>query len=323
MKRIGVLTSGGDAPGMNAAIRAVVRTATRRGIEVVGYTDGFCGIVHGPARPLDDRMVGNIIQHGGTILGSARCTRFLEPEVRAEAARRLREGEVEALIVIGGDGSFRGALDLQNEHGVVVAGVPATIDNDIWGTEESIGFDTALNTAVSAIDNIRDTSEATGTMFFIEVMGRESGEMALHTAVAAGAVAVLVPEENEDRVMLLEHLRQSFQTGRRSHLIVVAEGDEAGGAFAIAETVGKESAHPYRVVVLGHVQRGGPPSARDRIIASEAGSLVVEGLAEGRSGFMVGRQRSYSVEVPLADVVRNKHPEVRRDLMMLAHRISG
>lgn len=323
MERLGILTSGGDAPGMNAAIRAAVRTATTRGITMVGYLDGFTGFVAGEFMELDDRSVGNIIQRGGTIIGTSRCPEFLDAAVRAAAVRQMHDDGVEALIVIGGDGSFRGALALQDELGVMVAGVPGTIDNDVYGTDETIGFDTAMNTAVLAIDQVRDTSESTGMMFFVEVMGRTSGALALQTALAAGASGVLVPEAQNEFGELANRLRASIERGKRSHIIVVAEGEEAGGAFAVAERMSKAIDHPYRVVVLGHVQRGGRPSARDRIIAGEAGALSVRALCEGRSGMMIGRQDGRSYEVPLVDVVRFKHPRPEFAMLQLAQELSG
>ncbi len=323
MKRIGILTSGGAAPGMNAAIRAAVRAATSFGVETIGYFDGYTGLVTNQYDELDDRSVGNIIQRGGTFLGTSRCPEFLDPAVRAATAHQMRHDGVDGLIVIGGDGSFRGALALQNEHGIAVIGAPATIDNDVWGTEETIGFDTAVNTAVAAIDQVRDTSESTGTMFFIEVMGRKSGEIALHTAVAAGAAGVLVPEATLELDALVGHLKRSIARGKRSHIIVVAEGDEAGGAFGVARIVSGEIDVPYRVVVLGHIQRGGRPTVRDRIIASEAGARAVKALLEGRTGLMVARQSGRSVEVPLQAVFDNRSPLPRRDLLDLAIEISG
>lgn len=323
MRRIGILTSGGDAPGMNAAIRAAVRSASARGIGVVGYVDGYTGFVANEFNLLDSRSVGNIIQTGGTFLGTSRCHEFLDPAVRASSAAQMREAGVEGLIVVGGDGSFRGALALQEEHDVHVVGVPGTIDNDVWGTEETIGFDTAVNTAVNAIDQVRDTSESTGMMFFIEVMGRKSGEIALHTAVAAGAAGVLVPEAQDEMAKVITHLQGSVDRGKRSHIIVVAEGDLPGGAFAVAKQIGEAVDAPYRVVVLGHIQRGGRPTVRDRIIASEAGSMAVKALAEGRTGVMIGRQAGRSLEVPLADVVRYEHPAARADLLALAEEISA
>jgi len=235
MRTIGILTSGGDAPGMNAAIRAAVRTATCYDVRVVAYLDGYAGLIAGEHAPLDDRAVGNILHRGGTIIGTSRCPEFLDPAVRAAAAARMRDDGVEGLIVIGGDGSFRGALALFQEHGVPVVGVPGTIDNDIWGTDETIGFDTAVNTAVRAIDQVRDTSESTGMMFFVEVMGRTSGAIALHVGVAAGAASVVVPETREDIESIAERIRRSISRGKRSHIIVVAEGDETGGAFGFAK----------------------------------------------------------------------------------------
>ncbi|HMO97030.1 MAG TPA: 6-phosphofructokinase, partial [Tepidiformaceae bacterium] len=219
--------------------------------------------------------------------------------------------------------SFKGALALQDEHGLHVAGLPGTIDNDVWGTDETIGFDTAVNTALLAIDQLRDTGESTGMMFFVEVMGRTSGAIALHTAVAGGAAGVVVPEAKEEIGHLIEELRASIVRGKRSHIIVVAEGDEAGGAFNVAQIVGQALSNPYRVVVLGHVQRGGRPTMRDRLVASEGGAMAVQGLVEGRSGFMIGRQGGRSVEVPLKDVVSNQHPPADIKLLKLAQQISG
>jgi 6-phosphofructokinase 1 len=323
MQRIGILTSGGDAPGMNAAIRAAVRTATVMGIETVGYVDGYSGFVAGEYRKLDDRSVGNLIQRGGTFIGTSRCDEFMDADVRAAAVRQMRGDGIDGLVVVGGDGSFCGALALENEHGVAVAGVPGTIDNDIAGTDETIGFDTAVNTAVLAIDQVRDTSESMGMMFFVEVMGRRSGAIALQTALAAGAAGVLVPEEEEEISWLTARLRDSIARGKRSHIVVVAEGDRAGGAFAVAQQVGGELHCPYRVVVLGHVQRGGRPTARDRIIASQAGSLAVAALSEGRLGVMIGRSGGSAIEVPLSEAVKSTRPHGTGDLLRLAQLISG
>jgi 6-phosphofructokinase 1 len=323
MKRIGILTSGGDAPGMNAAIRAAVRTATRLGVQAVGYLDGFSGYVRSAFVELDDRAVGNIIQRGGTIIGTSRCPEFLDPKVRARAAQQMREDGVDALLVIGGDGSFRGALALEDECGVAVAGLPGTIDNDVWGSEEAIGFDTAVNTALLAIDQLRDTGESTGMMFFVEVMGRTSGAIALHTAVAGGAAGVVVPEAAVEIDHVIMRVRETMAKGKRSHIIVVAEGDEAGGAFGVAPLIGKVLDRPYRVVVLGHTQRGGRPTMRDRLVASEGGAMAVEALVAGRTGFMVGRQHGRSLEVPLREVVANGHPPVNADLLRLAQQLSG
>jgi len=308
---------------MNAAIRAAVRTASRHGIAMVGYIDGFTGFVRGSFIDLDDRVVGNLLQRGGTFIGTSRCPEFVESEVRAKAVEQMRADRVDGLIVVGGDGSFRGALALQDEHNIPVAGITGTIDNDIWGTDETVGFDTAVNTAVSAIDQVRDTSESTGMMFFVEVMGRASGEIALHTAVAAGAAGVLVPEEDEDLDLIAERIRRSHERGKRSHIIVVAEGDKEGGAFGVAEKIGGKLDRSYRVVVLGHIQRGGRPTMRDRLIAAQSGSMAVKSLVEGRSGMMIGFQGRKPVEVPLTDVVANRHPPHDEDLLQLAEELSG
>ncbi len=323
MKRIGVLTSGGDSPGMNAAVRAVVRSASWYGIEVVAYLDGYTGLVENRTRLLDDRSVGNIIQLGGTFIGTSRSKEFMKAEVREACADRMKENGVEGLVVIGGDGSFRGALSLQDDYGVQIAGIPGTIDNDVWGTEETVGFDTAVNTAVSAIDNLRDTGESTGTMFFVEVMGRSSGDIAAMVALAGGAAGVAVPGDFDEVPRLVEHLRRSMAAGKRSHIVVCAEGEELGGAFGVAKAIGEELDVSYRVVVLGHIQRGGRPTARDRIIASRSGEAAVRLLAEGRSGLMVGIQDGEPVEVSLKEVVENHHPEAMLRIAHLAEQLAG
>lgn len=323
MKRLGILTSGGDGPGMNAALRAAVRTVTSHGATMAGYIDGFTGFVDARFVELDDRAVGNIIQRGGTIIGTSRSQAFRDAGVRQRAAAQMRADGIEGLIVVGGDGSFRGALALQDECGVHVAGIPGTIDNDVWGTDEAIGFDTAVNTALLAIDQIRDTSVSTGMMFFVEVMGRTSGAIALHTAVAGGAAGVLVPEAADQMGRLVEQLRVSISHGKRSHIVVVAEGDEAGGAFSVGQAVGNALDHPYRVVVLGHIQRGGRPTMRDRLVASEGGAMAAMALLEGRTGVMIGRQGGRSVEVPLTEVVSHQHPQPNLHLLKLAQQLSG
>ncbi len=290
---------------------------------MAGYLDGFSGYVSGDFLEMDDRTVGNIIQRGGTILGTSRCPEFMDVSVRRASAEQMRKDGIEGLIIVGGDGSFRGALALQDESGVAVAGITGTIDNDVYGTDETIGFDTAVNTALLAIDQVRDTSQATGMMFFVEVMGRTSGAIALYTAVAGGAAGVVVPEAHAEIDGLIEQLRGSIERGKRSHIIVVAEGDEAGGAFGVGEKVGKALNHPYRVVVLGHIQRGGRPTMRDRIVAAEAGAMAVEALIAGRSGMMIGRQGGVSVEVPLTEVVSKQHPAPDLALLALAQKLSG
>ncbi len=323
VRRLGILTSGGDGPGMNACIRAAVRTALRNDVEVVGYIDGFSGLVRREFIPLGVREVGNQIQRGGTFLGTSRCPEFMDADVRAEAVAGMREAEVEGLIVVGGDGSFRGALALQEEHGFAVAGAPGTIDNDVWGTEETIGFDTAVNTAVRAIDQLRDTGESTGMMFFVEVMGRSSGAIALNTALAAGAAGVCVPERQEDLRAMADRILETLAEGKRSHIVVVAEGDHAGGAYEVAKKIAAIVDRPYRVVVLGHIQRGGNPTVRDRMVASLSGANAASALIEGRHGVMIGMQGGRPVEVPLEEVVAHSHPEARHDLLRLAEELSG
>jgi 6-phosphofructokinase 1 len=323
MQRIGILTSGGDAPGMNAAIRAAVRTASRHGIESIGVVDGYSGLVHGQYIGLGDRDVGDIIQRGGTILGTSRSPEFREPAGRERAARTLKEAGIDAIIAIGGDGTFRGALSLAQEHGILIAGLPGTIDNDVAGTEESIGFHTAVQTAVTAIDRLRDTGESTATMFFVEVMGRHSGALAVTVAAAAGASAIFVPGACEEIAQVAQQLRDTSDRGKRSHIVIVSEGDEVGGAVDVAKAVSEHIDLEYRVTVLGHIQRGGDPVARDRIVATWGGHLAVEALLAGRSGFMIGMQAGSPVEVPLEDVVSNQPPPFDDRLFQLALAVAG
>ncbi|TPW09593.1 MAG: 6-phosphofructokinase, partial [bacterium] len=288
MNQIGVLTSGGDSPGMNAAIRAAVRSASAREIGVIGIHDGFSGLLNGSMSPLTARSVSNIIQRGGTILGTSRCDEFLLPEGRALAARRLAEAGIEGLIVIGGDGSFHGANCLYEECRVPVVGVPGTIDNDIAGTDFTIGYDTAVNTALDAIDKIRDTAASHSRIFFVEVMGRSSGFIALATAIAGGAEEVILPEEQCDVTSICDRLLTGFGAGKSSSIVVVAEGDELGGAAEIARRVREILPVEAKVTILGHIQRGGSPTARDRVLASRLGSAAVLTLLGGRGGVMVG-----------------------------------
>lgn len=288
MKRIAVLTSGGDAPGMNPAIRAVVRTGIAHGLEVFGIQRGYQGLIDGAVEPMSARSVSGIIHHGGTILRTARCHHFMDEAGRTHAAMQLRSLGIEGLVVIGGDGSYRGAHALWKEHGVACVGIPGTIDNDIGGTQYTIGFDTALNTAVEAIDRLRDTAESHDRIFFVEVMGRHSGFIAMYSGLAGGAEAVLAPENPTDVAALVEDLREMAQRGKTSMIVVVAEGDDAGDAFAIAKQVTETSEFKdVRVSVLGHVQRGGTPSAFDRVLAARMGAAAVEALLDGASGVMM------------------------------------
>src|SRR6266446_1838331 len=281
MRRIGVLTSGGDAPGMNAAIRAVVRHALGRSLEVVGIRRGYSGLLAGELQPLTRAGVANILQRGGTILGTSRSEEFRTKEGRARAAAVLRGAAIEGLVVIGGEGTFHGASLLAEEQAVAVAGVPGTIDNDVYGTDFTIGFDTAINTALEAIDRIRDTAASHERLFLVEVMGRTSGDIALGVGVAGGAEDVLIPEIPTDLIAVGHELRQSWQRGKRSRIIVVAESGEQGRVFRVADEIRELTGLEPRVCVLGHIQRGGTPTARDRILASRLGAAAVDVLLEG------------------------------------------
>jgi 6-phosphofructokinase 1 len=287
---------------MNAAVRAVVRTAIYHGLEVFGVDRGYQGLIDGKIEAMGARSVGGIINRGGTILHSARCKAFYEAEGRAQAAEQLREYEIEGLVVIGGDGSYRGAEALYGEHGIRCIGLPGTIDNDIGGTDFTIGYDTALNIAVEAIDRIRDTAESHDRLFFVEVMGRHSGYLAMMSGIAGGAEEVLVPESPTDINLLIEHLRKGREAGKVSAIVVVAEGDDAGNAIDIAKEVGELSEFKgSRVVVIGHLQRGGAPTASDRILASRMGLRAVEALMAGESGKMVGVSANHIVLRPLSE----------------------
>lgn len=321
MQRIGVLTSGGDAPGMNATIRAVVRSADHAGVGCVGIRDGWNGAIDGTFEPLDSRRVSGVLAQGGTLLGTARSDRFLTREGREKAAATLAGAGVDALVVIGGNGSYRGALALHNEHGVAVAGVPGTIDNDIAGTDASLGFDTAVNTALDAVDRIRDTATSHRRLFFIEVMGRESGQLALATAVAGGATEALVPERETDFVTLAEHIRGAFALGKRFCLIVVAEGDVSGGAQKVAERLSATLDVDFRVATLGHLQRGGSPTARDRLLAARLGDAAVRALLAGHTAVALGEQHGDVVHVPMLEAVGEGVPPVG-ELLSLMDRLA-
>lgn len=312
--KIGVLTSGGDAPGMNAAIRAAVRQADALGHEVLGIRRGYEGLLEGDWAPMPSRACANILQRGGTVLHTARCPEFFKPERRAEAAAKLRLAGIGALVVIGGDGSFRAADRLQQEHGILCAGIPGTIDNDLPGTERTLGFDTALNTAVEAIDRIRDTASSHGRLFLVEVMGRSSGMLAVHTALACGAEAVLYPESPDDSYgALVARLHANWLRGKRSSIVVVAEGDDLGSAVAVGERLRREHGLDLRVVVLGHIQRGGSPSALDRIWGSRWGAEAVRRLDAGESGFYLGEVAGALAVLPMARVL-GAHPVPPDDL---------
>ncbi len=317
MKHIGVLTSGGDAPGMNAAIRAVVRTAIARGARVSAIYRGYQGLLEDDARELGARSVANIIQRGGTILRTARSKRFETPEARAEAAEILRRRGIDALVVIGGDGSFRGAHRMHEEHGFDVIGVPATIDNDIAGTDVSIGFNTAMNVALEAVDRLRDTAASHDRLFLVEVMGRNAGHIALNVGVAGGAEAILIPERESDVADVADALVAAQERGKTSSIVVVAEGAVPGGALALQRTINERSGYEVRTVILGHTQRGGTPSTRDRVLASRLGFMAVDALLAGRTGEMVGVDKRGTVSVPLEQVWNTEKP-IDEQLLELA-----
>lgn len=321
MQRLGVLTSGGDAPGMNATIRAIVRSADHYGVSCLGIRDGWNGAIDGRVETLDSRSVSGVLAQGGTLLGTVRSKEFLEESGRAKAAAMLAEAGVDGLVIIGGNGSYRGALALHREHGLPVAGIPGTIDNDIAGTDATLGFDTAVNTALDAVDRIRDTATSHRRLFFIEVMGRESGQLALATAVAGGATEAVVPERTTDLVALAEHIRGAFELGKRFCLVVVAEGDESGGATALAQRLAATLEVDYRVSTLGHLQRGGSPTARDRLLAARLGDAAVRALLGGHTAVALGEQRGEVVHVPIEEAVGKGTPTVD-ELLSLMDRLA-
>ena len=323
IKKIGVLTSGGDAPGMYAAIRAVVRTAVYNGIEVVGIIQGFKGLINAEFKAFNSSGVSDIIQKGGTILKTARCEEFRTQEGRKRAYDNLKEAQIDGVVVIGGDGSFTGARIFNEEYDIPFVGVPGTIDNDIYGTDYTIGYDTALNTVVEAVDKIRDTASAHNRMFFVEVMGAEAGFIALYSGIATGAEAILIPETNGESRDLKKIIEAGNKRKKTSNIIIVAEGDEEGGAFAIAEKM-KDDFREFdvRVSVLGHLQRGGSPSAIDRVNASRLGHAAVEALLDDQKSVMVGMLNGEITLVPFRKAVK-LHKDVNRSLVELAEILSA
>ena len=288
-KKVGVFTSGGDAPGMNACIRAVTRSGIHNGLQIVGIYGGYNGLIDADFTALDSHEVGNIIRFGGTILRTARSQRFQTSDGMAQAYEALRKEGIEAVVAIGGDGTFRGANEFTNKYEIPFIGIPATIDNDMYGTDFTIGYDTAINTVVQAVDKIRDTAEAHNRLFIVEVMGRDAGFIALRSGIAVGAEAVLVPETDTHIDSLLALLERGWKRKKTGCVVIVAEGDAAGGAFDVADRVKKEFDHfDVRVSVLGHQQRGGAPTCMDRVLATRLGVGAIEGLLQGRSQVMVG-----------------------------------
>ncbi len=306
IKRIGILTSGGDAPGMNAAIRAVTRTAIYNGFEVCGIMRGYRGLVTNEIVEFHTNSVSNIIQLGGTILKTARCQEFQTPEGRRQAYENMRAAGIDALVVIGGDGSLTGALTFANEFDVPVVGLPGTIDNDLGGTDATIGYDTALNTIMEAVDKLRDTASSHERLFFVEVMGRNAGFLALNSAIASGAEAAIIPEIETEVDQLAELISTGFRKSKNSAIVLVAESPKTGGAMGLAERVKREfPQYDARVTILGHIQRGGSPTAVDRNLASRMGAAAVQALIEGQRNVMIGIKNSELVYVPIAKAIRH------------------
>jgi 6-phosphofructokinase 1 len=318
--RFAVLTSGGDAPGMNAALRGIVREASSTGHVVLGVQRGYQGLLQEDLHPLGPRDVSNILQRGGTFLRTSRCPEFATPEGVRKAADVLRAHSVDALIAIGGNGTLTGCMRLAEVWDGQILGLPGTIDNDLYGTDETIGYDTAVTTALDAIDKIRDTAEAHERHFLVEVMGRDAGFIALQAALCGGAEEVLVPEDPVDFDAIVERLRRGKRAGKTSSILVVAEGVE-GGAGAVAEKLHALTGEDYRVSVLGHMQRGGSPTARDRMLATRLGAYAVRAALAGETGKMAGEAGGQLVLVPFADAV-GKKKDLDRDLLALARRLA-
>jgi 6-phosphofructokinase 1 len=322
MKKIAVFTSGGDSPGMNAGIRAVVRTAIFNGLEVYGIVRGYEGMINGDIIKMESASVGNIIQRGGTILKSARSARFMTPEGRKQAYEKLQEFGIEGLVAIGGDGTFTGAAIFNQEFGVKVIGMPGTIDNDLRGTDFTIGYDTAINTVVNAVDKIRDTADSHDRLFIVEVMGRDAGLIALRSGIGVGAEAVLVPETPTYIDKLIEVLDKGWQRKKSSSIVIVAEGDQSGGAIEVAEAIKKKFNHyDIRVSILGHLQRGGSPSCMDRLLASRTGVAAVEALIAGRSNEMVGIINNQISFTPFSEAIKH-NIKLKEELLNLVEILS-
>ena len=323
IRKIGVLTSGGDAPGMNAAVRAVVRSSVFNGIECFGIYKGYQGMIDGLIKPLNARSVNNIINKGGTILKTARCKEFYSKQGRKKAFKKINEYQIDALVVIGGDGSFTGAIKFYEEHKLPVIGIPGTIDNDIFGTSFTIGFDTAINTVVESIDKIRDTAISHNRLFFVEVMGRDAGHIALNAGIGAGAEEILIPEEDMGLDRLLDSLKISQKSGKTSSIVMIAEGDKTGkNIFEIASYVENNMPdYEVRVSVLGHIQRGGRPTCFDRVLASRMGVHAIDSLLKGSHNVMVGINNQKMVLSPLVDAVKGK-TDINKNLIRVSEILS-
>ncbi|RMZ57960.1 6-phosphofructokinase [Chryseobacterium nematophagum] len=318
VKKIAVLTSGGDAPGMNAALRAVVRTANYYNIECYGVREGYNGLIHDDFLKMDPRSVKNIINQGGTILKSARSMEFKTKEGRQKAYNNCIKHGVDAIVCIGGDGTFTGAKIFNEEFGIKVIGVPGTIDNDIFGTDNTIGYDTALNTAMEAIDKIRDTATSHNRVFFIEVMGRDAGFIALNSGLATGALDILIPERKDSIDELFANFRNAERTGKSSSIVVVAEGEKLANIYELAEKTQQEFPdYDIRVAILGHIQRGGSPSCADRVLASRLGYGAVIGLMDGQTNVMAGMRSNDLVYTPIEEAIK-KHNEINKEILLIS-----
>lgn len=323
MKKIGVFTSGGDAPGMNAAVRAVVRTCIYNNIVPFGIYEGYRGLIEGNIKELSSRDVSNIIQRGGTILRSARCREFFEKEGRQKAFDNIKKFNLDGIVAIGGDGTFTGAKIFNKEHKIPFVGIPGTIDNDLFGTDYCIGYDTALNTVIEAVDKIRDTASSHNRLFMVEVMGRDAGFIALRSGIGVGAEAILVPETPTYIDKLLEKLKNDRTQHKQSMIVIVAEGDETGGALKLAEQV-KIVCPEFdtKVTILGHIQRGGSPSALDRVLASRLGNAAVNALLEGKTNIMVGVLHRDISFIPFEKAIKH-HQKINMDLLNLVEVLSS
>jgi len=323
LKKIGVLTSGGDAPGMNAALRAVVRSCVYHKMKPIGIRQGYEGLIHNDMFEMDAGSVKHIIHLGGTILKSARCSEFYDEAGREKAWKNLKIRGIDGLIVIGGDGTFKGAHKLGTEYGLPIIGIPGTIDNDIFGTDYTVGFDTAINTVVEAVDQIRDTATSHSRLFFIEVMGRDSGYIAMNSGIAAGAEEILIPEKDRGFDKLIESLERSSQRKKTSRLVIVAEGDTNGGIYNLADKVKERFGDRYetKVTILGHIQRGGRPSCFDRVLASRLGVGAVDALLDGKKDMMIGIRNNKLTFTELGKATKEHH-KIERELIRVADIVS-
>ena len=322
IKTIGVLTSGGDAPGMNAAIRAVTRAGICKGFKVKGIYRGYDGLINNEIVDFTTENVSGIIMSGGTILKTARCDEFKTPEGRKKAYDNLLKNEIDALVVIGGNGSLSGAMVFAQEYDVCCIGLPGTIDNDLYGTDSTIGYDTTLNTIVECVDRIRDTAQSHERIFFIEVMGRDAGFLALNGAIASGAEAAIIPEFSTEVDQLEEFIKNGFRKSKNSSIVIVAESELTGGAMHFAERVKNEyPQYDVRVTILGHLQRGGSPTAHDRILASRLGAAAIDAIMDGQRNVMVGIEHDEVVYVPFTKAIKNDKP-IKKDLVNVLRELS-